>query len=282
MYEAFYHLQAKPFQLTSDPRFFFASRGHRRAMAYLVYGAHQGEGFIVITGEIGAGKTMLGDTLAQKLAAQNLVLARVVSTQLQADDMVRMVASAFGLPHEGSKAALLDRIWQFLLTCNRQGQRVLLIVDEAQNLPAMSVEELRMLSNYVSAAKPLLQIFLLGQPELRKILQRPDMEQLRQRVIASCHLGPMDRAETEAYIVHRLQTAGWRGDPTFSADALSTIHESSGGIPRKINILCDRLLLMGRLDSKHAFTGSDAAQVIEELRQDLSPVDRPLSEEQRS
>ena len=223
MYEAFYHLQTKPFQLSPDPRFFFSSRGHRRAVAYLVYGAHQGEGFIVITGEIGAGKTMLAATLAQKLAPKNLVLGHVVNTRLGPDDLVRMVAAAFGLPQHDSKAVLLDRVREFLLACNQQGRRPLLIVDEAQNLPSMSVEELRMLSNFVQANRPLLQTFLLGQPEFRKTLQGPDMEQLRQRVIASYHLGPLDHGETEAYILHRLKVAGWQGDPTFSPDAFAAI-----------------------------------------------------------
>ncbi|HEX9742048.1 MAG TPA: XrtA/PEP-CTERM system-associated ATPase [Nitrospiraceae bacterium] len=279
MYENYYHFKAKPFQLSPDPRFFYSSRGHRRAMAYLVYGVHQGEGFIVITGEIGAGKTMLAGTLAGKLASANLVLAQVVSTQLIADDMVRMVAAAFGLPHDSSKAVLLNRVEQFLLLCHRQGKRVLLIVDEAQNLPAASVEELRMLSNYVSATKPLLQTFLLGQPEFRRTLQNPEMEQLRQRVIASCHLGPLDRAETEAYIVHRLQTVGWQGDPTFSEDAFAAVHQFTGGIPRKINILCDRLLLLGRLDELHAFTVKEVAKVIEELPQQRAPVNLGVGQE---
>jgi general secretion pathway protein A len=273
MYEAYYHFQAKPFQLSPDPRFFYSSKGHRRAMAYLVYGAHQGEGFIVITGEIGAGKTTLANTLARKLASQKLVLAQVVSTSLDADDIVRMVAAAFGVPQESSKAVLLSRIEQFLVACHKQGRRALLVVDEAQNLPARSVEELRMLSNFMSADKPLLQTFLLGQPEFRRILQNPEMEQLRQRVIASCHLGPMDAAETEAYIVHRLQTVGWRNDPSFGADAFAAIHEHTGGIPRRINILCDRLLLMGRLDEKHAFTGTEVAQVVDELQQEFAPAE---------
>lgn len=273
MYEAFYHFRAKPFQLSPDPRFFFSSRGHRRAMAYLVYGSHQGEGFIVITGEIGAGKTMLANTLAHKLASRNMVLAQVVNTNLKADDMVRMVAAAFGLSQENSKAVLLNRVEQFLLTSHRQGKRALLVVDEAQNLPARSVEELRMLSNYVCAAKPLLQIFMLGQPEFRKTLQRPEMEQLRQRVIASCHLGPMSGADTEAYIVHRLQTVGWRGDPSFSRDALVAIHQNTGGVPRKINVLCDRLLLMGYLDKKHRFTDREVVEVIGELQQELATAD---------
>lgn len=274
MYETFYRLQAKPFQLSPDPRFFYSSKGHRRALAYLVYGAHQGEGFIVITGEIGAGKTMLANTLAHKLASQNLILAQIVSTQLNADDMVRMVAAAFRLPQDNSKAVLLDRMEQFLHVSNRQGKRVILMVDEAQNLPAGSVEELRMLSNFMSAAKPLLQTFLLGQPEFRRTLQSPEMEQLRQRVIASCHLGPMDSAETEAYVLHRLQTAGWQGDPSFGAGAFAAIHQYTGGVPRKINILCDRLMLMGCLDQKHALAGKDVAGVIAELQQEFAPADR--------
>jgi len=282
MYEAYYHLQAKPFQLSPDPRFFFSSRGHRRAMAYLVYGVHQGEGLIVITGEIGAGKTMLASTLARKMASRNLVLAQVVSTSLEADDIVRMVAAALGLSQENSKAVLLNRIEQFLIACQRQGKRVLLLVDEAQNLPARSVEELRMLSNFVCADKPLLQTFLLGQPEFRRTLQSPEMEQLRQRVIASCHLGPLDGAETEAYIVHRLQTVGWRDDPSFGRGTFDAIYQHSGGIPRKINILCDRLLLMGRLDEKHAFTVKEVDAVINELQQEFAPADLRDRQEGRS
>jgi putative secretion ATPase (PEP-CTERM system associated) len=271
LYEAFYHLQAKPFQLTSDPRFFFSSRGHRRAVAYLVYGARQGEGFIVITGEIGSGKTMLAATLAQRLAPNNLVLGQIVSTRLGPEDLVRMVAAAFGIAQHDSKAVLLDRLGQFLLACNQQGKRALLIVDEAQNLPSMSVEELRMLSNFVQANRPLLQTFLLGQPEFRRTLQAPDMEQLRQRVIASYHLGPLDQAETEGYILHRLKVAGWQSDPSFSPDAFEAIHEFTGGVPRKVNILCDRLLLLGRLEQLHAFTGKEVASVMGELQQELAP-----------
>jgi putative secretion ATPase (PEP-CTERM system associated) len=268
MYEAYYKLQARPFQLSPDPRFFFSSKGHRRAMAYLMYGLHQGEGFIVITGEIGSGKTMLANTLASRVPSGNLVLAQIVSTQLNADDMVRMVAAAFSLPQDNSKAVLLSRVEQFLLDCHKRGRRALLVLDEAQNLPVASVEELRMLSNFVCDSKPLLQTFLLGQPEFRKTLQGPAMEQLRQRVIATCHLGPMDRAETEAYIVHRLQAVGWRDNPSFSGDAFAAIHQHTGGIPRKINILCDRLLLLGRLDEKHAFSANEVAEVIVELPQE--------------
>jgi putative secretion ATPase (PEP-CTERM system associated) len=282
MYEAFYKLHTKPFLLSPDPRFFFSSRGHRRAVAYLVYGARQGEGFIVITGEIGAGKTMLAATLAQRLAPNNLVLGQIVSTRLGPDDLVRMVAAAFGLAQHDSKAVLLDRLGQFLLACNQQGKRALLMVDEAQNLPSMSVEELRMLSNFVQANRPLLQTFLLGQPEFRRTLQSPEMEQLRQRVIASYHLGPLDQAETEAYILHRLKVAGWQDEPSFSPDAFAAIHEFTGGIPRKVNILCDRLLLLGYLDKKHAFTAAEVAVVTDEMRQELAPDAWPASLERRA
>jgi type II secretory pathway predicted ATPase ExeA len=199
-----------------------------------------------------------------------------VSTSLEADDLVRMVAAALGLQQDNSKAVLLNRVEQFLVACQRQGKKVLLVVDEAQNLPSRSVEELRMLSNFVCADKPLLQTFLLGQPEFRRTLQSPAMEQLRQRVIASCHLGPLDGAETEAYILHRLQTVGWRDDPSFGKDTFDAIHQHSGGIPRRINILCDRLLLMGRLDEKHAFTVKDVATVTYELQQEFAPAGQRL------
>ena len=280
MYESFYNFKAKPFQLSPDPDFFFSSKGHSRAMAYLVYGAHQGEGFIVITGEIGAGKTMLARALTRKMASENLVLAQVVNTSLEADDVVRTIAAAFGLSQEDSKSVLLNRIEQFLLASHKQGKRVLLLVDEAQNLPVKSLEELRMLSNFTYADKPLLQTFLLGQPEFRKTLQSPELIQLRQRVIASCHLGPLDLAETEAYIVHRLQTVGWRDDPSFRSGAFAAIYQHTAGIPRKINLLCDRLLLMGRLDEKHAFAEQEVAEVINELRQEFAFGDLPLNSEE--
>ena len=273
MYESYYNLQYKPFQLSPDPRFFFSSKGHGKAMAYLVYGVNQGEGFIVITGEIGAGKTMLASALARNVASGNIVLAHVVSTSLDADDVVRTVAAAFGLPQEDHKAILLKRLEQYLLACHKQGQRALLLVDEAQNLPVKSLEELRMLSNFTYADKPLLQTFLLGQPEFRETLQSHKLDQLRQRVIASCHLGPLDAAETEAYITHRLHTAGWSGDPSFSGDAFAAIHKHTGGIPRKINMLCDRLMLMGKLEQKHAFTGQDVEVVISELRGEFAFAD---------
>jgi len=278
MYEAFYNLHAKPFQLNPDPRFFYGSRGHMRVMSYLEYGLHQGEGFIVITGEIGAGKTTLVRNLFRKLDTEHVVAANLVSTQLDADDTLRMVVAAFGLPHEDtSKAILLKKLEAFLLSLHNQGKRALLVVDEAQNLTPRAVEELRMLSNFQCGEKSLLQSFLLGQPEFRNTLQGEDMQQLRQRVIASYHLGPMDEPETRAYIEHRLQTAGWKGDPSFSADAFSAIYNYTGGIPRKINTLCDRLMLLGYLEDMHALDQAAVKEVIADLVGEIGGASEPRS-----
>jgi general secretion pathway protein A len=271
MYQSFYGLTAKPFQLRPDPNFFYGSKGHKRAMAYLEYGLSQGEGFIVITGEVGAGKTTLVRNLFRKLASDNIVAAQIVNTHLNSDDTLRMVASAFGLPYENaSKASLLTRLEQFLRECDQQGKRVLLVVDEAQNLLPQTVEELRMLSNFQTNEKSLIQTFLLGQPEFRKTLHGQDMLQLRQRVIATYHLGPIDAAETRAYIEHRLMTAGWKGDPAFTEDAFAAIHTYSGGIPRKINTLCDRLLLMGFLEELHEFTAAQVGEVVVDIQEEFA------------
>ena len=270
MYEKFYGLSAKPFQLSPDPHFFFASKGHKRAASYLEYGLSQEEGFIVITGEIGAGKTTLLRNLFNKLQSKNIVAAQIVNTHLDADDTLRMVAGAFGLPFDGdTKANLLNRIEQFLCACSRQRKRALLVVDEAQNLTPHAVEELRMLSNFQTADKSLLQIFLLGQPEFRKTLLGEDMKQLQQRVIATYHLGPMDALETRSYIEHRLHTVGWRDSPSFSDEAFAAIYDFTGGIPRKINTLCDRLLLMGYLEEIRAFGKSEVDEVTRDIQQEF-------------
>lgn len=276
MYQSYYGLSAKPFQLKPDPQFFFGSSGHKRAMAYLEYGLSQGEGFIVITGEIGAGKTTLVRGLFRKLESEKILAAQIVNTNLNAEDTLRLVVAAFGLPSEdGSKATLLTRLEQFLRQCDQKGKRALLIVDEAQNLSPQAVEELRMLSNFQTADKSLLQIFLLGQPEFRKTLLHRDMQQLQQRVIATYHLGPLDAMETKGYIEHRLHTVGWNEDPFLSEDAFLEIYNFTGGIPRKINTLCDRLFLMGYLEERHNFGGSDVAEVIGDIQKEFA---LPISE----
>ena len=274
MYEDYYRFSAKPFQLNPDPRFFFGSKGHKRAMAYLDYGLSLGEGFIVITGEVGAGKTTLVRNLFSKVDAHNLIAAQLVSTQLDAEDTLRSVAASFGLQHEGlTKSALLKNLEDFLIAATRQGKRALLVVDEAQNLTPRAVEELRMLSNYQNNERSLIQTFLLGQPEFRGILQSPDMQQLRQRVVASYHLGPIDADETRGYIEHRLRTVGWQGTPTFDAEAFTALHHFTGGIPRRINTTCDRLLLFGFLEEKTHFGEAEVNEVIADLKNEVAHQD---------
>ena len=273
MYESFYGLSNKPFQLNPDPSFYFGSKQHRRATAYLEYGLHQNEGFIVVTGEVGAGKTTIVRGLLAKLNAAKVVAAQLVSTQLDAEDTLRMVAAAFGVNTRNmGKSEVLLALEAFLVDVTRQGKRCLLIVDEAQNLTPHAVEELRMLSNFQFETQALLQSFLIGQPEFRGIMQSPHMQQLRQRVIAACHIGPMDLAETQAYIEHRLKCAGYSGEPLFAADAYEAVFLGSGGVPRRINSLCDRILLSGMLSGKRGFQRSDVEEISKELNEEtLSP-----------
>ncbi|THF61636.1 XrtA/PEP-CTERM system-associated ATPase [Pseudothauera rhizosphaerae] len=277
MYESYYRLSGKPFQLNPDPAFFFGSRGHRRAMAYLDYGLHQSEGFIVITGEIGAGKTTMVRSLLERLDADKVVAANLVSTQIDAADMLRMVATAFGVPSRHlEKADLLLALETFLVSTAAAGKRALLIVDEAQNLSPAAVEELRMLSNFQLEDHALLQSFLVGQPEFRDIMQSPRMQQLRQRVIASYHLGPLDAGETRAYIEHRLHHVGWQDDPQFSPQAFRAIYAATTGIPRQINTLCDRLMLAAFLGERHTVGEADVHEVVEEMHQEMSaPAAQP-------
>ncbi|NMG47391.1 AAA family ATPase [Azoarcus communis] len=271
MYESFFKLRSKPFQLNPDPAFFFGSRGHRRAMAYLEYGLHQSEGFIVITGEIGAGKTTIVRSLLEQLDANKVVAANLVSTQIDAKDILRMVATAFGLPIKGQdKAGLLLALETYLVEITAAGKRALLVVDEAQNLTPDAVEELRMLSNFQLEDHALLQSFLVGQPEFRDVMQSAEMQQLRQRVIASYHLGPLDSEETQSYIEHRLRHVGWADDPIFEPAAITSIYGYTGGIPRRINTLCDRLLLAAFLGDRHVISEQDVLDVIDELKQEFA------------
>lgn len=273
MYEKAFGLSAPPFQLNPDPSFYFESKGHSAAYQHLRFGAFQGEGFVVITGEIGAGKTTLLRALLAELDPSRVVAAQLVSTQLGADDLLSAVAQAFGINAEGlSKARQLVTLEAYLASLAASNRRALLIIDEAQNLDPGAIEELRMLSNFQFGSHALLQSFLVGQPELRRVLSLPQMEQLRQRVIASYHLGPMSEQETADYVVHRLRRVGWSGRPSFDADAHAAIHRSCGGVPRRINTLCNRLLLSVFLDGGETIDAQRVGRVQRELRSEIDGV----------
>lgn len=270
MYLEYYNLSGMPFQLTPDSRFFFDSEQHRKAMAFLNYGISQGEGFVVVTGEVGAGKTTLVEHLLATLDPAEYVSGRVVTTQLGSYDMLRMIASSLNLFREGmDKASILIRITQFFSDMRAQGKRVLLIVDEAQSLSAEAIEELRMLSNIVIGKGAPFQGIMLGQPEFRVVMSTAGLEQFRQRVTASYHLGALNEADTRKYVEYRLRQVGWRDDPKFSGEAFAQIHRYSSGIPRRINTLCSRLLLLGYLEEKHEITSTMAGVVAEELANEL-------------
>lgn len=278
MYEAFYGLSSEPFQINPDHRFYFASKQHRRAKAYLEYGVMRNEGFIVITGEVGAGKTTVVRGLLNKLDADKVLAANLVTTQLDAEDTLRMVGAAFGVRVKDiSKSDVLMALEAFLVNQTSQGKRCLLIVDEAQNLTHRAIEELRMLSNFQFGQQALLQTFLIGQPEFRDILQSPGMQQLRQRVTATCHIGPLDQIDTQGYIEHRLKCAGATAQrPSFNEAAFEAIFKATTGIPRRINLICDRLLLSGYLANKDGFCVDDVNEVVSEINGEaLSPVSQP-------
>ena len=269
MYESYYGLNSKPFQLTPDPAFFYASKWHKRAMSYLQYGLSQAEGFIVITGDIGTGKTTIANSLLNNIE-DDIVAAQIVTPKLSPDELVKMVAAKFGLDVAGkTKSEILEELEGFLFGLSKQGQRALLLVDEAQNLPLETIEELRMLSNFQQSGKPLLQSFLLGQEELQPILRAPNMEQFRQRIVASCHLAPLTEDEMRAYINYRMHQAGWNKASLFAEGAFTRIYQFTRGVPRKINTLMDRILLFGFLEELEVLDEEAVDAVIDEVKEEM-------------
>ncbi len=270
MYEDFYGFNERPFQLTPDPNFYFESLTHKKALSYLGYGLNQGEGFVVITGEVGSGKSTLIAHLKGRIESERMTVGEVVTSALDDAEMIGVAARSFGLDIESNdKAAALAAIERFLHEEARSGRRVLLIVDEAQNLSIGALEELRMLSNFQLGSHPLLQTLLLGQPEFKHLLANSDeLEQLRQRVIAAHHLDPMQPGEIEPYVKHRLERVGWNGKPDFDPAIWVPLHKATGGIPRKVNQVMNRLLLLGALEEQALLDPDMLEAVIQEMQGD--------------
>lgn len=282
MYEEFYGLKGKAFRLSPDERFLYLGRGHKRALAYLRYGLDKREGFIVITGNVGTGKTTLAQALIKQYLSKDTVAGKLVTTQLDPDDTLRMTAAAFGLQQEGlSKASLIQYLERFFIRVREAGKHALLVVDEAQNLPARSLEELRMLSNLQQDNVPLLQCFMLAQNEFQQTVNAPGMEQFRQRIIAGYHLTPLDLGETREYIEFRLKCVGWENDPSISDEAFEVIYKHSFGIPRQINRLADRVMVAAFLEETHQIDGELATTVATELDEEMhGPKDEGVAIEQ--
>jgi putative secretion ATPase (PEP-CTERM system associated) len=272
MFDDFYGLKGKPFQLTPDATFYFESGTHRKALSYLSYGLAQGEGFVVITGEVGAGKSTLVAHLMATIDPARLTAAQVVTSSLDGEEIIHVIAQAFGLLIEGhDKAAALGAIEGFLHEEARAGRRCLLVVDEVQNLSISALEELRMLSNFQLGAHPLLQTLLLGQPEFRDLIQHsPQLEQLRQRVIAAHHLDAMQPSEVQPYVEHRLSCVGWQGNPSFDQRVFAELYEASGGVPRRINQIFNRLMLLGAVEERTRIDAAMLQQVLAELADDTA------------
>ncbi len=279
MYETFYNLQAEPFRLSPDHKFCYEHNSYAKARAYMVYAFKRAEGFVMITGRPGTGKTTLIGELVESLAQDKVATANLVCTQLEADDLLKSVAFSFGIGSKrADKAELLQRLNVLFQRRHREGRRALLIVDEAQDLSPSAMEELRLLTNIQLGGQPLLQIFLLGQPELRDLILSPEMEQVHQRIVAATHIEGLEADETEAYVMHRLQAVGWCGDPAIDRAIFPLIHRFSEGVPRRINLICSRLFLLGSVEQRHTIAVDDVRVVIGELQAENLAAGTSISE----
>ncbi|AMV72234.1 hypothetical protein JCM30471_07180 [Desulfuromonas carbonis] len=267
MYLEFFGLTEKPFTITPNPRFIFLSKNHKEVFAHLLYGIRNHSGFIEVTGEVGAGKTTVLRTLFEQLEGDDYRLAFIFNPSLSAGELLRAVCREFHIEVTGfSTGEILDALNDYLLRENQAGRTVVLVIDEAQNLTPQVLEQVRLLSNLETEGDKLIQIVLVGQPELGILLDRPDLRQLNQRIVVRYHLRPIDAEDTRAYIRHRLELAGVRDRELFSPGALRRIYRFSGGLPRLINILCDRALLVAYSEDRRQVSTAEVKRAIGELR----------------
>jgi general secretion pathway protein A len=265
MYNDFYGLAEAPFHITPDPRFLFFSDKHREAYNHILFGIRERKGFIQITGEVGAGKTTVCRAILRELGPAYRT-ALILNPSMTTTQLFRAVLTELGLDaRRKDRAACVAALNRFLLEEAERGHDVVLLIDEAQDLETEVLEQVRLLSNLETDRRKLLQIVLIGQPELRERLDSRGLTQLRQRITVRYHLAPLSREETERYIVHRLRTAGSNGRPTFTPWALRTIHRYSGGIPRLINAVCDKALLYGFVNETDRLDARAIRQAVREL-----------------
>lgn len=266
MYEKFYGFKEEPFRLSPDSNLCYRHPSYKKALAYMQYALHRSEGFVMVTGQPGTGKTTLIRDLVSELSDGQVAVANLECTQMEADDLLRTVVFRFGLDGRSKeKSMLLNELDTFLRRLHMDGRRALLVIDEAQALPMSAIEELRLLTNLNQDNKPLLQIFIIGQEELRELVHSPKLEQLHQRLVASCHLYPLDEEKTEEYVKYRLKQVGWDEDPDFEPDVFPYVHQFSLGIPRWINMICSRILLHGMVEEIHHITLKDLHEVLDGL-----------------
>jgi len=279
MYENFFGLTAKPFDLVPNPHFLYPSRSHQKVINYLHYGLTEGVGFILFTGEVGSGKTTILRDLIRSFKSRTPVSV-IFNTKVDGPQLLAMINEDFGLEVQGKdKQTLLRELNDFLIDSLAQKMLPIIIIDEAQNLSSETLEEVRLLSNLESDNSKLVQIVLIGQPELRDIIANPALRQLRQRIVVKCHLDPLGRDELEKYIYHRLQVAGHQGGLSFQPETFEIIYQFSSGIPRLVNLICDYLLLAAFSEGVQVLTGEMCQDVAQELSWQEPAADQPQADE---